>query len=281
MQLGYFLKRLRDSSSSKRSLVCVGLDPDPELMPVPNVLEFIKAIVDATKDLVCAYKPNISFYEALGIQGMEYLSEIVAYIRLVAPDALVIGDGKRGDILSSNTKYAKSMFDIYGFDATTVNAYAGGQSLEPFFAYEDRGVFIWCRSSNFDPDGIQDLTLSNKQDMIPLYEWVARCAAQWNIRGNVGLVAGATFPQEINVIRHHCRGMPLLIPAIGTQGGDLVNALKYGLDISDFNVIVSSSRSILYPSNSQARDFDQASRDVVLNLRDKINAIILKEGRRW
>ena len=252
-------------------------------MPISDVLEFTKAIVDATKDLVCAYKPNISFYEALGLKGIKYLSEIVAYIRLVAPDVLVIGDGKRGDISSSNTKYAKSMFDVWGFDATTVNAYAGGQSLEPFFSYEDRGIFIWCRSSNFGADSIQDLTLSGNKnkDVIPLYECVAKSAVKWNTRGNVGLVAGATFPREIKVVRSHCRDMPLLIPAIGTQGGDLSNALKYGLDVADFNVIISSSRSILYPSNIQSKDFDQASRDAVLNLRDRINAILLKEGRRW
>ena len=279
--MSYFLKRLNDASSSKRSLVCVGLDPDPSLMPISDVLGFTKAIVDATKDLVCAYKPNISFYEALGFKGMEYLSEIVTYIRLVAPGVLVIGDGKRGDISSSNIKYAKAMFDVWGFDATTVNAYAGGHSLEPFFSYEDRGVFIWCRSSNASTDSIQDLTMFDNKDSVPLYECVAKSAVEWNTRGNVGLVAGATFPREIKVIRSHCRDMPLLIPAIGAQGGDLSNALKHGLDVVDFNVIINSSRSILYPPNIQSKDFDKASRDATLNLRDTINAIILEEGRRW
>ena len=275
-----FVERLQVASHTRRSLVCVGLDPDPDLMPLPDVLEFNKAIVEATKDLVCAYKPNISFYEALGRRGLEALEETVSYIRMVAPELIVVCDAKRGDIASTNVKYAKALFEVWGFDAATVNAYAGGESLEPFFAYEDRGVLVWCRSSNPGAREIQDLALSTDEGAVPLYEWVAKRAYGWNKRGNVGLVVGATHPDQLRVVRAHCPGMPILVPGVGTQGGDLERSVRFGVDAGAFNLLISSSRGIIYASSGRS-DFAESARRAASNLRDRINRILLDEGRGW
>ena len=275
-----FVERLRSASRANRSLVCVGLDPDPALMPVRDVSAFNKAIIDATKDLVCAYKPNLPFYEALGRQGLEDLETTVSYIREAAPAAIVLGDAKRGDIASTNVKYAKALFEIWGFDAATVNGYAGGESLEPFFEYDDRGVFVWCRSSNPGAKELQDLRLSTDAGTLPLYEWVAQRAFRWNSRGNVGLVVGSTYPDEVRVVRGHCPGMPILIPAVGAQGGDLRKSVVFGLDEASPNILVSSSRGIIYASRNEW-DFPKAARGAAASLRDRINRILEAEGRGW
>ena len=152
-----FIERLYSASISNRSLVCVGLDPDPDLMPVSDVFEFNMAIVDATRDVVCAYKPNFPFYEAMGLPGLRALERTVEHIRKVAPDVLLIADCKRGDIGSTNTMYARALFDTWGFDAATVNAWGGSDSVEPYLDYKDRGVVVWCRSSNPGGGGIPGL----------------------------------------------------------------------------------------------------------------------------
>ena len=275
-----FVERLAAASRAARSLVCVGLDPDPDLMAVPDVLEFNRAIVDATKDLVCAYKPNLPFYEALGLQGLKALEGTVSHIRSAAPDALVIGDGKRGDIGSTNVKYAKALFEVWGFDAATVNGYAGVESLEPFFEYPSKGVFVWCRSSNRGAQEFQDLSLSLEMESVPLYEWMAARASEWNSRGNVGLVVGATYPDELERVRARCQGMPILIPGVGAQEGDLQRAVRLGLDSGAHNVLISSSRAIIYAS-SDRRDFARAAREAAGNLRDRINRSLASEGRGW
>ena len=192
--MSQFLKRLASISRKNRSLVCVGLDPDPALMPIPDVLAFNKAIVDATRDLVCAFKPNLAFYEALGTGGLDALRGTVAHVRAVAPNVLLIGDGKRGDIESTNRMYAKALFDFWGFDAATVNPYAGVSALEPFFEFGDRGVFVWCRSSNPGAGELQDAKAPHQGRGMPIYEWLAQRAMESNSRGNVGLVVGATYP---------------------------------------------------------------------------------------
>ena len=143
-----FTQRLAASSRANESLLCVGLDPDPTLMAIPDILRFNRGIVDATKDLVCAYKPNLAFYEAHGSRGIVALEETVAYIRSTAPGVVLLADAKRGDIGSSNAHYARALFDVWGFDAATVNGFAGGDALAPFLDYEEKGVFVWCRSSN-------------------------------------------------------------------------------------------------------------------------------------
>ncbi|MCH8205983.1 MAG: orotidine-5'-phosphate decarboxylase, partial [Chloroflexi bacterium] len=249
-----------------KSLLCVGLDPDPDLMPISDVFEFNRRIIDATEDLVCAYKPNLPFYEALGVDGLRALEKTVAHIREVAPHALVLGDGKRGDIASTNVKYARALFDVWGFDAVTVNGYAGGESLQPFFDYADRGVFVWCRSSNRGSKELQDLRLSDGNETATLYEWVAKCAVEWNSLGNVGLVVGATYPEELARVRAVAPGMLILIPGVGAQSGELDAAVKSGLDGEVPNILVSSSRGITYASRDE-RDFAQAARGAAENLR--------------
>ena len=162
-----FVRRLYSASRGSESLVCVGLDPDPELMPVSDVYEFNRAIVDATRDMVCAYKPNFPFYEALGLPGLMALERTVEHIRKTAPDALLIADGKRGDIGSTNMMYARALFDTWGFDAATVNAWGGGDSMEPYLEYKDRGVIVWCRSSNPGAAEFQDIPVEYGGEVIP------------------------------------------------------------------------------------------------------------------
>ena len=275
-----FVERLAAVSRRNRSLVCVGLDPDPDLMAVKDVLEFNRAIIDATKDVVCAYKPNLPFYEALGLSGLEALEGTVAHIRRVAPDVQVVGDGKRGDIASTNVMYARALFEVWGFDAATVNAWGGGEALEPYLEYCDRGVLVWCRSSNPGAKEFQDVWLEGGLGGIPLYEWMARRASSWNARGNVGLVVGSTFPDELKVVRSHCGGMPILIPGIGVQDGDLASSVRNGLDEGTPNILISSSRGITYASRSP-ETFADAARAAAEDLRDSINRVLEAEGRSW
>ena len=275
-----FLKRLASISRKNRSLVCVGLDPDRSLMPIRDVLEFNKAIVDATKDLVCAFKPNLPFYEALGTEGLKALSDTVEHIRSVAPDVLLIGDGKRGDIESTNRMYARALFEYWGFDAATVNAYAGVSALEPFFEYGERGIFIWCRSSNPGAGELQDVKVPGRPDELPIYQWLAKRAMESNSRGNVGLVVGATYPDELGAVRNLAAGIPILVPGIGAQGGDLDLSVKAGLASDEPNLLISSSRAILYASGS-SRDFPDAARAAAAALRDDINRTLDEVGRGW
>ena len=207
-----FLKRLDEACELSRSLVCVGLDPDPELMPLSNVFEFNRAIVDATADLVCAYKPNLAFYEAMGIDGLKGLRDTISYIKERAPHAILIGDGKRGDIGSSAKAYARAMFEVWGFDVTTAVPYLGEDALEPLLKYEDRGVFVLCRTSNPGSREFQDLAVVSGSEKSPLYQHVAKASSGWNRRGNVGLVVGATYPEELRCVRELCPNMPFLIP---------------------------------------------------------------------
>ena len=205
-----FIKRLHNAARTNRSLVCVGLDVDAALMPIADVRAFNCAIVDATKDLVCAYKPNIAFYEALGLEGLEALRDTVAHIRKTAPDVVLLCDAKRGDIDSTSVKYAEAMFDFWDFDAVTVNGYMGGESLSPFFNYADKGVFVVCRSSNpgaaeFQdiivwPDA-QELGMDGSGQKMPLYEWMAVRSSKWNANGN----SGAGSRRNLSRATSHCQ----------------------------------------------------------------------------
>ena len=275
-----FVKRLYSASRGSESLVCVGLDPDQELMPVSDVFEFNRAIVDATRDVVCAYKPNFPFYEALGLPGLRALERTVGHIRKAAPDALLIADCKRGDIGSTNTMYARALFDTWGFDAATVNAWGGSDSMEPYLEYKDRGVIVWCRSSNPGAAEFQDIPVEYEGERIPLYEWMAVKLAEWNEAGNVAVVAGATHPNELGKVRGRCPGMPMLVPGIGVQGGDLESSLVHGLDSDVPNLVISSSRGIIYASRDP-ETFAQAARRAALELRDSINEVLVGQGRSW
>jgi orotidine-5'-phosphate decarboxylase len=257
-----FTDKLLNASRKNKSWLCIGLDPDPELMPEVDVLQFNKAIIEATCDLVCAYKPNLAFYEALGTEGLAILEKTVKYIPRDIP---VIGDAKRGDIGNTARAYARALFSVLGFDAATVNPYLGFDSLEPFINYQDKGVFILCRTSNKGAADFQNLRTNG----LPLYEAVAQKAREWNTYGNIGLVVGATYPEELKKIRSICPEMPLLIPGVGAQGGDLASAVGYGVDARGEKAIINVSRQILYASRE--KDFAQAARNMAEKIRNQIN----------
>lgn len=262
-----FIEKLTNAARKNKSLLCVGLDPDPELMPDKvGILEFNKAIIEATADLVCAYKLNLAFYEALDDEGLGALKSTIKY---VPNDIPVIGDAKRGDIGNTAKAYAKAIFSNLGFDATTVNPYLGFDSIEPFIQYTDKGVFILCRTSNAGALDFQSLRCEVEAGYRPLFEIVALKASQWNTHGNIGLVVGATYPEEIRLIRQSHPDMLLLIPGIGAQKGDLASAARYGVNSKGERAIISSSRQIIYASRE--KDFAQAARRIASELRDQIN----------
>ena len=264
-----FITKLLSASTRNRSLLCIGLDPSPERMPKVGILEFNRAIIDATHDLVCAYKPNLAFYEALGHEGLTILEETIGHI---PGDIPIIGDAKRGDIGNTARAYARTLFSTIGFDATTVSPYLGFDSIEPFISYQDRGVFILCRTSNPGAADFQDLRCDSGSY---LYESVARKARDWNVHGNIGLVVGATYPEEIKRIRTICPDMCLLIPGIGAQGGDLASAVRYGVDAGGQKAIINVSRQILYAS--PGTDFAEAARNTAERIREQINSCLRPE----
>jgi orotidine-5'-phosphate decarboxylase len=262
-----FLEKLAKASKKNRSLLCVGLDTDPAMMPEGiSVFEFNKAIIDATADLVCAYKPNIAFYEAQGNPGLDALKRTREYIPGNIP---AIIDAKRGDIGNTAEAYARSLFDYYNFDAATVNPYLGYDALEPFIKHRDRGVFVLCRTSNKGAVDFQSLSLTTDSGPKMLFEIVAEKVSQWNKYGNLGLVVGATYPEELKLIRRRYPEMPLLIPGVGVQGGELVQVVSYGADAGRQRTIINSSRQILYAS--KGKDFAKAAGRAAKELRDKIN----------
>jgi orotidine-5'-phosphate decarboxylase len=262
-----FLEKLGEAIGANRSLLCVGLDPDPALMPQGvNIFDFNKAIIDATSGFVCAYKPNIAFYEALGSAGLDALKRTRDYIPENIP---VIIDAKRGDIGNTARAYAQGLFDYYGFDAATVNPYLGYDALEPFISYRDRGIFVLCRTSNAGATDFQSLQFETAGGPRMLFEVVAEKVSQWNKYGNLGLVVGATYPGELKLIRQRYPEIPLLLPGVGAQGGDLAQVVSYGVDTSRRRTIINSSRQILY--TSKGKDFAAAAGRAARELRDKIN----------
>ncbi len=262
-----FLEKLGEASRENRSLLCVGLDPDPAMMPEGlSVFEFNKAIIDATADLVCAYKPNIAFYEALGSAALDALKRTRDYIPESIP---VIIDAKRGDIGNTARAYAQSLFDYYKCDAATVNPYLGYDAIEPFIRYRDRGVFVLCRTSNAGATDFQSLQLEAEGGPRMLFEIVAEKVNEWNKYGNLGLVVGATYPGELKLIRQRYPEMPLLIPGVGAQGGELAQVVSYGADAGRRRTIINSSRQIIYAS--KGKDFAAAAGRAAKELRDKIN----------
>jgi len=263
-----FTDKLTNACRKNNSLVCVGLDPDPQKMPDgKGILEFNREIIEATSDLVCAYKLNFAFYEAQGDEGMNALKRSVEHI----PDHILkIGDAKRGDIGNTAKAYARAVFDIFGFDATTVNPYLGFDSTEPFLEYKDKGIFILCRTSNAGAADFQSLVCRTESGNKYLYEIVALKAREWNTNNNIGLVVGATYPEELRQIRQQHPDIPLLIPGIGAQGGELEKAIRFGVDDNGEKAIINSSRQIIYAS--QGEDFAQAARKAAISLHDEINS---------
>jgi orotidine-5'-phosphate decarboxylase len=260
-----FFDKLEQAARRNGSLLCVGLDPDPALMPVDDVASFNRAVIEATSEFVCAYKPNLAFYEALGERGYAALRDTLAAI----PDEIpVVGDAKRGDIGNTAKAYARALFDEIGFDAATVNPYLGGDAVEPFLEREEKAAFILCRTSNPGARDFQDLAVSNGDASRPLFEVVAEAAARWNRRGNVGLVVGATYPEELRRVRQLCPEMTFLVPGVGAQGGDVAAVMANGLDARGGGLVINVSRQVLYAS--KGRDFAQAAGEAARKLRDEI-----------
>jgi len=272
-----FRDKLTRAALTNRSLLCVGLDPDPARVPRGDIGGFLCSVVEATSDLVCAYKPNLAFYEQLGETGYAALRAVLKAI----PDGIpVIADAKRGDVAHTAEAYAHAIFDELGFDAATVNPYLGGDAVAPFLARADRGVFIVCRTSNPGARDLQDLEVTGPGGPRPLYRAVAELALQWNTHGNAGLVVGATYPEELRELRTLCPDMPILVPGIGPQEGELERAVRAGLDADGGGIIVNASRQVLYAG--QGRDAAAAARREAEALRDAIEqhrAALLEESQ--
>jgi orotidine-5'-phosphate decarboxylase len=260
-----FVEKLRAAQQLNNSHLCIGLDPDPELMAHPHVPSFFTDIIEETKDLVCAYKPNLAFFEALGPGGMQLMLESMTAIPKHIP---IIADAKRGDIGNTARFYAKALFDVYKFDACTVNPYGGRDAVEPFAAYRDRGIFVWCRSSNPGAADVQDLTLDDGR---PLFEAIAERARDWNEHGNVCLVAGATWPEQIARVREICPDQVILVPGVGAQQGALEAATEAAMDTEAGGFLINASRGILYAS--QGDDYAAAARKEAQRLRNRINVM--------
>ncbi len=233
-----------------------------------DVTAFNVAIVEATSDLVCAYKPNVAFYEALGPEkGYAALRRTLTAI----PSHIVtLADAKRGDVAHTARAYAHAIFDELGFDAATVNPYVGGDSTEPWFERPEKGAFILCRTSNPGAADLQDLPVARPDGSSePLYQAVAERASAWNLHRNVGLIVGATYPREMKQIRALCPEMPFLVPGIGTQQGALAESVRAGIDGRGSGLLINASRGVIYAS--RGRDFAAAARREAERLRDAIN----------
>jgi len=263
-----FYERLRRIQKKNNSLLCIGLDTDVNKIPEflfawgDPVYEFNRRIIDATKDIVCAYKINLAFYEATGEHGWYTVHQTLARI---PDDIITIGDGKRGDIGNSSALYAKLFVDDYEFTASTVNPYMGTDSVTPFLKNRDQGAFVLALTSNSGARDFQYLPVRGK----PFYEHVVTRARRWNTRKNCGLVVGATRPRELKRIRSLVPNMPLLIPGVGAQGGDIESAIRYGCDEHGYLAVVNASRSIIYASDGD--NFAAAARTAALALRDLMN----------
>ncbi len=263
-----FTQRVRTVQRSSNSLLCIGLDTDINSIPrflhthVDPVFEFNRRIIEATKDLVCAYKLNLAFYEALGENTWYTVHQTLAAI---PEELLTIGDAKRGDIGNSSEMYAKLLMHDYEFTATTIHPYMGFDSIVPFLKNPAQGVFVLAVTSNPGARDFQYLPVRGK----PLYEQIIRKVRTWNAKKNCGLVVGATRPKEIRRVRTLAPDLPLLIPGVGAQGGDLKAAVRYGCDAKGELALVNLSRSILYASHGE--DFAAAARASATAIRDDIN----------
>ncbi len=267
-----FINKLSAAWTSNNSLLCVGLDPDVARFPgqlqnePDGIFTFCKAIIDATADLACSFKPQIAYFAALGAERQ--LEQICAYVRAAYPHIPLILDAKRGDIGATARQYAREAFDRYGADAVTVNPYMGFDSVEPYMEWDERGVIVLCRTSNAGGSDLQFLNVEGT----PLYQHVARLVAdKWNKNGQCALVVGATFPQELAEVRAIVGDMPLLVPGVGAQGGDVQATVQSGKTAGGAGMMINSSRAILYAVPQGNEDFADAARRVALETRDAIN----------
>jgi orotidine-5'-phosphate decarboxylase len=272
-----FTDRLAAAEQRHQSMLCVGLDPDPARFPgawqgdAERMADFCSAIVDATKDLVCAFKPQIAYFAAH--RAEDQLEQLMAYIRRVAPDVPVILDAKRGDIGATAEQYAREAFQRYQADALTLSPFMGFDSIEPYLRYDGKGLFLLCRTSN--PGGA-DLQAQSLDTGELVYERIAKLAAtDWNRNGQLGLVVGATYPREIERVRQLAPTLPLLIPGIGAQGGDAAATVRAGWrgaagGASSGPILVSSSRAVLYAGTGD--DFAAAARRAARQARDELQS---------
>ncbi len=265
-------QHLRDAWRRADSMLCVGLDPDPTRFPThldgatDAIFHFCKDIVDATADVVCAFKPQIAYFASQ--RAEEQLERICTYIRGTYPDVVLILDAKRGDIGPTAEHYAREAFRRYGAHAVTVNPYLGTDAVEPFLRVDGHGVFVLCRTSNPGSGDFQALPVDGE----PLYRHVARRVAQeWNEIGACGLVVGATYPAELAEVRALVGDLPLLVPGIGAQGGDIEASVRAGADSTGYGMVVNSSRAVLYASSD--RDFADAARAEAIATRDAMRAV--------
>ena len=272
-----FLDMLRHAERQNRSLLCVGLDPDPARFPAhlkndaTRIYDFCAAIVEATADTAIAFKPQIAYFAAHRAEAQ--LERLMAHMRRVAPQVPVILDAKRGDIGSTAQQYAIEAFERYGADAVTLSPFMGFDSVQPYLQYHGKGAFLLCRTSNPGGDDLQNQRLASIEGQPLLYEHVARLAqGPWNLNGQLGLVVGATYPAEIERVRAIAPTLPLLIPGVGAQGGDAVATVKDGLrtlgDETPAPINVNSTRAILYASSGT--DFAEAARRIALKTRDEL-----------
>lgn len=269
-----FIDMLRGATARNDSLLCVGLDPEPSRFPAGlrgdagRIYDFCAAIVDATADLACAFKPQIAYFAAH--RAEEQLERLVRHMRDTAPHVPVILDAKRGDIGSTAQQYAIEAFERYGADAVTLSPFMGFDSIEPYLAYHGKGAFLLCRTSNPGGDDLQSQRLASVDGQPLLFEHVARQAqGPWNRNGQLGLVVGATYPAEIERVRALAPTLPLLIPGVGAQGGDAAATVRAGLR-PDGPIVVNSSRAILYASADEG--FAAAARQAALATRAALNA---------
>jgi orotidine-5'-phosphate decarboxylase len=265
-----FTEKLAARWREADSLLCVGLDPDPARFPAQlrdrddAIFAFCRAIVDATAEFACAFKPQIAYFASR--RAEDQLERLIAHVRSAHPQVPVILDAKRGDIGSTAEHYAREAFERYGADAVTLSPYMGLDSIEPFLEYADRGVFLLCRTSNPGGDDLQMLDAGGER----LYERVARLAAtRWNTNGQLGLVVGATYPDELARVRAIAGELPLLVPGVGAQGGDVRAAVQAGQTARGDGLAINSSRAILYAGHGE--DFAAAAREVARRTRDEIN----------
>jgi orotidine-5'-phosphate decarboxylase len=258
-----FLERLHAAAEANRSWLCVGLDPEPSRVPAAVrtddplewVPRFLAGIIEATRDLVCCYKPNVAFFEAFGAVGWEALRRT---LDAIPPEVPTLGDAKRGDTPHTVQAYARGLFEQMGFDAVTANPYLGGDGLEPLFAYADRGVFVLCKTSNPGSGELQDLEVRTPEGRFEaVYLHVARKALSWDRHGTLGLVVGATYPAELAAVRAIAPHVPLLIPGVGAQAGDLEACVR----AAGGRAMINASRSVLYASSDPAQWQDAARRE--------------------
>ena len=274
-----FLDMLRGAERQNRSLLCVGLDPDPAKFPAgmkgdaSRIYDFCAAIVEATADTVIAFKPQIAYFAAH--RAEDQLERLMAHMKRVAPQVPVILDAKRGDIGSTAEQYAIEAFERYGADAVTLSPFMGWDSVQPYLKYHGKGAFLLCRTSNPGGDDLQNQFLAFTEGTPRVYEHIARLAqGPWNLNGQLGLVVGATYPQEIERVREIAPTLPLLIPGVGAQGGDAVATIRAGYRTQGGEttgpVIVNSSRAVLYASSGE--DFAAAARAEALRTRSVLEA---------